>query len=231
MSDVPEHLWCVELDQEYLASSRSGELKTWFSLPLWYTLHDEPDRQVQVGTTQEELIFLLGQHGEYLRSQAENGNVESVVRFWNHVALWDEKPWSHLGISPQETKAWVEAWAAQLFADLDDAHAESAAKILLIPGYCDQDWNGILGSGASQRLAEFAIMWARNAYAHMLRDDLDPAEVIDRFGMALIEFVIIRYRYEITYEKSSLEPIYPHLGFTCDEACRRYIYLLRLKRQ
>lgn len=228
MGELPDHLWCAEFYKQRLKEARVDSSKTYLSLLLWIALNNEAGRQAELGTTQQELAALLRQHGDHLRAQVAAGNVAIVADYWTHVLLFKEEPWDQIvGISLQEAKGWIETWATHLFAGLDANHTENAVRILLIPGYRDLWWDTVLGVGASQKIAESAINWARAAYAYLLRDDIPPAEAIDKVGMLLTDFVINRYHRD-TLE--SLRPIYPHLGFTCDEAVGRYHELLKQAR-
>lgn len=233
MSDAQNELWFPDLARMQLAENRTAKVGSLSrsSLFLWSCTGGEPERQAEIGTSKEELITFLREDGQYVRSQVAAGNLAVIPDFWRQLGMLDEKPWSHLGVSPQEAQSWIEAWAAQLFTELDGAHAKNAVRILLIAGYRDQDWNKILGHGASKQLAELAIMWAHQAYAYLRRDDLEPTEAIDKIGILLSEFTIIRYYREVVYGFDLLEPIYSNLEFTGEEVIERLQYLQNLERQ
>lgn len=178
MSDHDDGLFDVEVSRQDLRRARTGELYQ-VIIPLWFDVGHSPERQQLVGTSHAELAQLLRRYGNYVRAQAIARNFTQIAEFWRIIYnMHEHRPWAYLGVTPQEARQLIQAYARHLYTAMDTA-PENAARIVIIYGYSAAEWEVILGPGSIERLARQATRWAGQAYKELHQTDLDPETAVE----------------------------------------------------
>lgn len=206
----------LQIASDLLDAARQGWL--FAAAKVWAVLRGNPAKLRLIGTSQQGLRPLIHRDGARARLAAAEGNWEPAMAIWERSL--NLPPLSAYGLSPDQLRSWVEAYARELYVSIQDqANAPQAPQILLIRGYDDPDWDRVIEPGATEHLGIMAVAWS-HASLRALEQCTQPPQASYDCAYNLKTFVVDRvFREEILPGPGSSNlALYPRLGLSATRA-------------